>query len=679
MESTYRQYKENVLKDYDGFVKMIDEIRQGKETPYDHSMEQLEKQATNIRKDRFMLMVVGEAKSGKSTFINAYLKKNILPMDVKQCTNAIVEIKDGEKYRLTATYADGRTTVLDDESEIRNFMAANAAMDDDYRGIPVSLINNELLMKWQDRPAREEDIRDLLKNVPEDNIYRLKPEEYEFKIRTYISKRKSNWRKLVKTITIEYPFEDKELKGIEILDTPGVNAEGKVGDITNQFVENANAVMFLKPVTGQALEATSFKKFLNSKSADRNRNAMFLVLTRAANETEQHMGAILQEAFRQFGNINEHQIIPVDSKAELFANSIEGLSSDELKQKLMELKANKEIDSFLLLPWFESNGDKDKYLEEVRQLSNFMQVRDALNIFAHKAEYLALSELLSRMLIVLEQSQAITSDSVKNLELKAEDPQELNRKLQAVKQNLEDLQLKINKTVDEISDRYSLPGGEIEKKILAELTDYEVKVNTIDADSRDSVDELEKITYQKVDCYKDLVSQLQKQVVSECEDVLISCSQDAEIDYRIFKPDLTKEEIANIEKSARVKATGTEEYTEEKGSCCTYEVKKQRSVFSQSKYFKLCKKGVYSRIEQIKNVASSFLQDFVVRITAVYREELRRNLKLQKKEYDELIQSKQSADELQELIRKGREHLAKLKGNEEKIRVVKGGIDKYVA
>ena len=83
MESTYRQYKENVLKDYDDFVKLIDEIRQGKETPYDHSLEQLEKQVANIRKDRFMLMVVGEAKSGKSTFINAYLKKNILPMDVK--------------------------------------------------------------------------------------------------------------------------------------------------------------------------------------------------------------------------------------------------------------------------------------------------------------------------------------------------------------------------------------------------------------------------------------------------------------------------------------------------------------------------------------------------------------------------------------------------------------------
>ena len=54
-------------------------------------------------------------------------------------------------------------------------------------------------------------------------------------------------------------------------------------------------------------------------------------------------------------------------------------------------------------------------------------------------------------------------------------------------------------------------------------------------------------------------------------------------------------------------------------------------------------------------------------------------MKLQQKEYDELMQSKQSADELHELIRKGSEDLEKLKEHEEKIRVVKGGIDKYVA
>ena len=153
MESTYRQQKEDVLRNYDSFVQMIDELRQGKaETPYDRSMDALKVQAENIRKNRFVLMVVGEAKSGKSTFINAYLKKDILPMDVKQCTNAIVEIKDGETYRLTATYADNRTEVIENEDAIKGFMAKNAAMDDDYRDIPVALINSELLMKWKDKP-----------------------------------------------------------------------------------------------------------------------------------------------------------------------------------------------------------------------------------------------------------------------------------------------------------------------------------------------------------------------------------------------------------------------------------------------------------------------------------------------------------------------------------------------
>ncbi|WP_367400445.1 dynamin family protein [Brachyspira aalborgi] len=37
-------------------------------------------------------MVIGKAKSGKSTFINAYLKKEVLPMDVRQCTSSIIKI-----------------------------------------------------------------------------------------------------------------------------------------------------------------------------------------------------------------------------------------------------------------------------------------------------------------------------------------------------------------------------------------------------------------------------------------------------------------------------------------------------------------------------------------------------------------------------------------------------------
>lgn len=92
--------------------------------------------AKRVRKDRFNIMIAGESKSGKSTFINAYLGVDLLPMDVKQCTSAIIEIKHGETFSVMATYADGRKTVISDDEEARAFLKKNAALDDDYRDIP---------------------------------------------------------------------------------------------------------------------------------------------------------------------------------------------------------------------------------------------------------------------------------------------------------------------------------------------------------------------------------------------------------------------------------------------------------------------------------------------------------------------------------------------------------------
>ena len=674
MESTYRKIKEDVLKDYKYFVEMIDEIRQGKETPYDHSMEALEAQAENIKKDKFMLMVVGEAKSGKSTFINAYLKKEILPMDVKQCTSAIVEIKDGPAYKLTATYADDRQESFDDEKDIKEFLVANAAMDDDYRDIPVSLINIALLMKWKDKRASETDIVNLLNCVEDDNIYHLPKEEYQRKIREYIAKRKPQWRELVKTITIEYPFEDKELKGIEIVDTPGVNAEGKVGDITDHYVEEANAVMFLKPITGAALEASSFKKFLNSKSADRNRNAMFLLLTRAANETEQNTKKILAEALKQFPSISEHQIIPVDSKAELFANRIADLSVEDLRKMLMELTAKKELDSFLALPWFIAGGDKVKYIDEIKKLSNFIEIRDALNLFAHRAEYLALSGLLERMISVLKQAEEKLKESIENNELKAKDPLELNNKLLNAKRGLENLKRKINETVDQIADKYSLPGGEIEKKANAVMDDYRREIAAINVSASNSVDELEKISFQKIDIFKKEEADLQKDIVKECDDALIKYSENASINYKTLKPDLTKETIEKIKTEKKKDAYETQYYTTGK----TFKKTESYSEFSQSKFFGIIKESIDSRIETIKGDAISDLQDFVVQVSTAYREELTRNAKLQQREYDEILQEKQTAEELQELIKVSKEQLERLEDFHRRIESVKGGIDKNV-
>ena len=717
MESTYRQLKEDVLGNYDSFVQMIGEVSSfvqklnaemlGTESPYDHSLKVLSEKSEDLKKDRFMLMVVGEAKSGKSTFINAYLKKDILPMDVKQCTNAIVEIRDGEKYRLIATYADGTIKVIDNDAEIGQFMKENAAMDDEYREIPVSLINSELLMKWQDKPESEDDINDLLKNVAEDNIHRLPQEEYEKKIRKYIRQRKGSWRQLVKTIVIEYPFEDQELKGIEILDTPGVNAEGKVGDITNEFVEKANAVMFLKPITGSALESSSFKKFLNSKSADRNKNAMFLVLTRAANENGKNKEEILQEALKQYSNINQHQILCVDSKAEMFANRIAGLSVEEITKLLMDLGAKQELDSFLLVPWFQAQDDKDKYLEGVRNLSNFGEMRNRLNLFAHKHEYLALSGFLDIMIKVSDQASAILSELVGTLEQKAEDPHLLNEKLLEKQRELDNVSVKIHSTLDEIENKYALPvKGEIAQKTSEVMSEYSDEIAAIDNSTNDGVEQLQKITLRKLDILSAMAEELQKNIVSECDERLMKCSKEIskDIDYRILKPNLTTEAIDAIK--AKCKSDSYETRTVKSrskapllglagmlfgpigwgvaaGSAALYglglfEDTEYVSEFSKSKYFNKVKTGLKLKISEMKDSVYTVLTDFVEEIIGAYRNGLNGNADRLKKQYDAILQAKLTAEELQEQINQGKERREKLNSIFLNIQRIKSGIDKNV-
>jgi GTPase SAR1 family protein len=673
---SYRQLKEETLSKYDSFVQIIDEISQGREAQFEKRMKNLNSRAENIRNSKFMLMVVGEAKSGKSTFINAYLKKDILPMDVKQCTNAIVEIRDGEKYRLIATYPDGRTKIIDDENLIKDFMKDNAAMDDDYRDIPVSLINSELLMKWKDNPASEDDIRALLKNVTEDNIHHLSPQEYEKKIRDYIQKRKNSWRDLVNTIVIEYPFEDQDLKGIEILDTPGVGAAGKVGDITNQFIEKANAVMFLKSISGSALESSSFKTFLGSNSSGRNKNAMFLVLTYSADKNEKDRNTILQEALKQYSDdISEHQIIAVDSKAEMFANSVSGMDVPDIYKLIRKLIENKEADNFVLasyalaLPFVDKF--KDKFIEELGKQSNFNEMRNRLNLFAHQAQYIELSGFLESMLHVTQKASAIISDSVKNWGQKAEDPNKLKEDLEKTKEEIEKLTAKITGTVNNLQLDYIRRDGLIEKKAEEVISEFKGEIAEIEKNGG-SLDKLRDISLEKIERIKKVELELQNTFVKECDEQLIKCSHD-KIDFSILQPDLTPEEIDDIIKTIKGESTDTIPVDD---GC----FKKIRYVsrFSRDKFFGKFRAGILGRIDDFKEDAVAEVKKFVRSVAAAYKENLEVNADMRKQEYDQILEAKKTAEEIQELIRLGKERLQNLEGLDRMLETVKSRVDENI-
>lgn len=642
MISDYSKYKERVLSAYEKFLPLVSGVKQEKETSYDDILHFLEKRIVNIQQDRFLLMIAGEAKSGKSTFINAYLGKEILPMDVKQCTSAIVEIRYGEKFILKATYADGREEAFENEEAIQGFLQSNAAIDDNYRDIPVAVLNMSFIIPKKDDRILMSEISEWVQRLQQENLYHLPAKEYAEKIKQYVLEAQKNWRNIVQKIEIQYPFDDEDMRGIEIIDTPGVNAEGQLGKITDEYIENANAIMFLKPLTGAALEATSFRKFLETKSADRNAGAKFLILTRAANETPENIKRIHTEALRQFPGINPKQIIAVDSKVELYYNKFQNMTVEEISSYLMTETQAGRLDSFLLPAWFTAGNDRTKYLESLKELSRFSNIDDALNLFAHKAQYIALSEFLEGMQTVLRKIRADMKENIENRKLKVTNPEDLENKLRNTNRSIENLKRKIRQTVDEISKKYSATGGIIEAKADAVIEQYMKEIDGIDPSRSQSLDELEKISFRKIDIFTQYESQLQKEIVAECDRTLIEFSSNANINYTVIKPDLTPEVVAKIREEQKKKNTETHYYTT--GSSFNKRTESYTEV-NQSKYYGAFKKNIVSRIEKIKNAAVSDLHDFVEGVTAKYSGELTRNLKIKQADYQKLLDEKKSVEE----------------------------------
>lgn len=692
----YKQVKADVLKQYDAVMPLIKEIKGDSATTFDTPLAQLQRDVENIRNDIFRLMIVGEAKSGKSTFINAYLGKEILPMDVKQCTSAIVEIRYGKNYVLKATYADDRVKTFTEESEIEEFLRENAALDDEFRDIPVGTINLQLIIPNKGKRIPQPEINELLRMIADDNLYKLPQNVYNKKVLNYINAKNPHWQDLVKKIEIEYPFEDEDLKGIQIVDTPGVGAEGRVGEVTDKYIANANAVMFLKPLVGATLETNSFKNFLKKVGKDRASDTMFLILTRAANETPNNVVRIHEEAYKQFPNINKKQIIHLDSKVEMFRNKAKSMTEEELQnfmeEKIKEVEwyndqiANLSeeerrafmnehkdmniLDSFLETPWYRSRFRREPYLQKLAELSNFKEIDIALNQFARKAQYILLGEALGRMLIILDKIQSELKENIKHYQEKAQNPAELECKLLNAEQVLKDLQLKINVTVKRISEKYKDMGGIIYSSVAQIMDEYKKEMDAIDPNLSTSISELEKLTFRKVDAFRKTEDDITKNIIAECDEALITFSQKGDLNYTALKPDITPDALEKVKSEKRKEA----EYTYTTGVC----FKETHTKLDQSRYFNLVSQDIQKRLNSIKDDIVIALQEYVTSVTSAYRTELVRNAQIQEDTYRKIREDKANAEEMQKKIAAMDSKLNTVAPMISEISALKGGIDKNV-
>ena len=687
----YKSRKNEVLASYETVEELITELRNYAEkinlpdptANLGALLSDIRSKAEKVKADRFNIMIAGESKSGKSTFINAYLGVELLPMDVKQCTSSIVEIKYGDAFSVRATYADGRQKTISGDNEAREFLKKNAALDDDYRDIPVPTINSEILVKSGLRARAKgaqitisnAEVEAMLKSpeVQGANIHNLP--DYNKRIKAYIEARKESWQDIVTKIEVMFPFGE-DLRGIEIIDSPGVCARGGVAEITSQYIENADAIIFLKPVSGQALESTQFNQFMNNASVERNKNALFLVLTRATNVTEADLRRLEEEAHKQFSNLDERNILIVDSKAELYAKSLAGV--EDIQAELRRLNQNGTLDDFVTKAYFETNGmfgsgDTQDFIEKLKEKSRFKQVYDALNIFGRKAHYILLAALLDSINNLYAKLWSDMNSRIDMFKQKAEDPTELAKKIAELKNDILLIQNKMSTGVTNVVRRFRGEEGVIRREAEAEVKDFLELIGKINPDSESAFNELEKQTKAKIAHYEELTKQLQVQVVAEFDRELIELTDKSSIPYVDLKPEFTDETFEKIKSETKSKAY---ENRTDPGGC--FKKSHTYPVYIQNRHFDIVKKNVLNEVEITKNKFIDQLESFVEGVRTKYINELAKNAHAKEEVLDRIMAAKATAEQIREIIKVLSEEAKTIASAQTSVEKIKGGISKYV-
>lgn len=468
-EKVFQRYQ-----DYQGYMKQF-----GIEEE-----EELRQERRDIENRRFVVMIVGEAKSGKSSFIDAYLKTDVLPIDVKQCTNALIHIRHSERMFLEIHRGE-QSYHLEEEEEIRDFL-----------------------------------------------------------------NREANFSKSGKQGELElflfYPLE-KEFQEIELIDSPGVNAEGGLGAISEEYLPSANAIIFVKSLYGQALESTSFIDFFRGKTKRRHKESRFLLLTGSSLFSKQDKKSLEKNAEEKYGDyISSEKIITLDSKLKLFWNACQDLSEEEIEQKIQE----EEFDSATVL-WYQAKGKKDIFMRNLLEKSNFPHLEEKLRIFAKDYEKILCLQFLGNIQEAYQRQILIFEAQRQTLLEHRKDPVALQASLDANRKEIQELSQKIETGVQKLYEKFTRDDfldailEESYQTWRGELSLFQGNINweKLELWFQEKMKESSKLS---LEISEKMIEECQEKLFNDGRKIYLEIFKPNRMDYEVIKPDKVKGDFFQI-------------------------------------------------------------------------------------------------------------------------------------
>ena len=187
---------------------------------FDRDIKDLNTAAEHLRNGVFRLLVLGDMKRGKSTFLNVLIGERILPTDVNPCTAILTIIRYGKEKKVTVKFNNGKPQ---ESLSFENFTQRYT--------------------------------------IPPDEAKKLKEEGKQ----AFPD---------VECAVVEYPLSILE-KGVEFVDSPGLNDTETRNNITLGYIQNCHAILFVLLATQICTEGE--RRYLENYIKDRGLTVFFLI------------------------------------------------------------------------------------------------------------------------------------------------------------------------------------------------------------------------------------------------------------------------------------------------------------------------------------------------------------------------------------------------------------------
>lgn len=184
------------------------------------TIEDMATASKNLRQGVFRLLVLGDMKRGKSTFLNALIGENLLPSDVNPCTALLTLLRYGPEKKVTIHFFDNRA--------------------------PETLDFTTFKQRYTIDPAEAKTL--------EAKSELAFPE--------------------VSHAVVEYPLPLLE-KGVEIVDSPGLNDTEARNELSLGYISNCHAILFVLRATQPCTLAE--RRYLENYIQGRGMAVFFLI------------------------------------------------------------------------------------------------------------------------------------------------------------------------------------------------------------------------------------------------------------------------------------------------------------------------------------------------------------------------------------------------------------------